>query len=104
MAKKKKKRVKRDTRVPILTLLGLGAAVANPIQQAIGGEYEGALAEAGARFTGYNYQSKVFDLKYAFMNGYLPLILGALGSKAMTKLGVNRAMKKLPVVGKYIKL
>ena len=103
MTKKRKRRTK-DKRVPVLTLLGLGAAVANPVQQAIAGNYEGAIAEAGARFTGYNYQSKVFDLKYAFMNGYLPIILGALGSKAATKLGVNRAMKKIPMVGKYIKL
>lgn len=88
----------------LLTLLGLSAAVANPVQQAIDGDYEAAIAEAGARFTGYNFQSKVFDLKYAIMNCYLPIILGALGSKAMTKLGVNRAMKKIPMVGKYIKL
>ena len=101
---KKKKRRSKDNRVPVLTLLGLGAAVANPVQQAIDGDYEAAIAEAGARFTGYNFQSKVFDLKYAFMNCYLPIILGALGSKAMTKLGVNRAMKKIPMLGKYIKL
>ena len=99
MVKKRKKRVKRDNRVPLLT-----AAMANPIQQAIDGNYEAALAETGARFTGYNYQSQVFDLKYAFMNCYLPIILGAVGSKAMTKLGVNRAMKKIPMLGKYIKL
>ena len=85
-------------------MLGLGAAVAQPIQQAINGEYEAAIAETGARFTGYNYQTKVFDLKYAFMNCYLPIILGAIGSKVATKLGVNRAMKKIPMAGKYIKL
>ncbi len=104
MTTKKKKRRKKDNRVPILTLLGIGAAVAKPIQQAIDGEYEAAIAEAGARFTGYNYQSKVFDLKYAFMNCWLPIIVGAVGSKVATKLGVNRAMKKIPMVGKYIKL
>jgi len=104
MAKKRKRRTKKDKRVPILPLLGLGAAIAYPVQQAIGGDYEAAIAETGARFTGYNYQSKVFDLKYALMNGYLPIILGALGSKAATKLGVNRAMKKIPMAGKYIKL
>ena len=103
MAKKKKRRAK-DKRVPILTIAGLGAAVANPIQKAIDGDYEGALAEVGARFTGYNYQSKTFDLKYAAMNGYLPIVLGALGSKVATKLGVNRALKKVPLIGKYIKL
>lgn len=85
-------------------MLGLGAAIANPVQQAIEGNYEAAIAETGARFTGYNYQSKVFDLKYAVMNCYLPIVLGALGSKIATKLGVNRAMKKIPMLGKYIKL
>lgn len=103
MAKKRKRR-KKDNRVPLLTIAGLAAAVANPIQQAIEGDYEAAIAEAGARFTGYNYQSKVFDLKYAFMNAYLPIILGAVGSKVATKIGVNRALRKVPMVGNLIKL
>ena len=103
MAKKKKRR-KKDNRVPILTIAGVGAAVAKPIQLAAEGDIEGGLAELGARFTGYNYQSKQFDLKYALMNGYLPIVLGAIGSKVATKIGVNRAMKKIPMVGNYIKL
>jgi len=104
LAKKNKKKAKKDKRVPVLPLLGLGAAVAKPIQQAIAGDYEEAIAELGARFVGYNYQSRVFDLKYAFMNCWLPIILGAVGSKVATKLGVNRSVAKIPMLGKYIKL
>lgn len=99
----KKRRRTRDKRFPMLTGLGIGVAVSKPIENAAKGDYMGALAEAGARFTGYNFQSKKLDLGYALMNGYLPLILGGLGSKAMTKIGVNREMKKLPFVGKWIK-
>ena len=94
----------RDKRIPVLPLVGLAAAVAKPVQLAIEGNYEGAFAETGARFTGYNYQSKVFDWKYALFNGYLPIVLGAVGSKIATKLGVNKAIAKIPMIGKYIKL
>lgn len=103
MAKKKKRRAK-DKRVSALIIAGLGAAFAKPIQNALEEDYEGALAEVGARFTGYNFQSRVFDLKYAVLNGYLPIVLGAIGSKVATKLGINRELKKIPMVGKYIKL
>lgn len=101
---KKRARPKKDKRMPILTLAGIGAAVSKPIQNAIEGDYEGALAELGARFTGYNYQSKTFDWKYAAMNGYIPIIAGAIGSKIATKVGANRAIAKIPMIGKYIKL
>jgi len=94
---KKKKVVHKDKRMPILALAGLAVPFIKPVQNAIAGDYEGALAEIGARFTGYNYQSQVFDPKYALMNGYLPIVAGALGSKVATKLGV-------PFIGNYIKL
>jgi hypothetical protein len=104
MARKNRKRRRRDTRIPILTTAGLGIAFSRPIENAIAGNYMGALAEVGSRFTGYNFQSQQFDFKYALMNGYLPIIMGAIGSKVATKLGVNRALKKIPMIGKWVKL
>lgn len=104
MVRKKRKRRSRDTRFSILTMAGLAAAFSRPFHNAVQGNYEGAIAEIGSRFTGYNFQSGIFDIKYAIMNGYVPIVLGALGSKVATRLGVNRSLKKVPVVGKYIKL
>ena len=99
-----RKRAKRDKRIPILPLAGIAVAVIKPIEKAVSGDYEGALAELSARFTGYNPQSQVFDWKYALMNGYVPVIAGALGSKLATKVGANRAIAKVPMIGKLIKL
>ena len=100
----KRKRPKRDNRVPIIAAAGIGVALSKPIQNAIAGDYGGALAELGSRFTGYNYQSNTFDWKYAIIHGYLPIVAGALGSKLATKIGANRVMKKIPMLGNYIKL
>ena len=103
-ASKPRTRRAKDKRVPILPLLGVGAAMSKPIENAVNGNYVGAAAEAGARLVGYNFQSKKVDIGYAFWNGWLPIVLGAVGSKVATKLGVNRTLKKVPFVGKYIKL
>jgi len=35
---------------------------------------------------------------------YTSIVLGALGSKAMNALGVNRNLRKVPFLGKYLKL
>lgn len=102
--KKKNKRRAKDKRFPLLLGAGLGAALSRPIENAVNGDYMGAIAEVGSRFTGYNFQSRQVDFGYALMNGYLPIILGGLGTKAMTKIGVNRELKKIPFAGKYIKL
>lgn len=104
MVKKRKKRRSKDKRMSILTLSGLFAAFSRPIANVLAGNYEGAIAEIGSRFTGYNFQSGRFDWMYALMNGYLPIIVGVAGSKVATKLGVNRAIKNIPYAGKYIKL
>ena len=102
--RQKRKRRTTDKRVPIIATAGIGVALSKPIQNAIAGDYGGALAELGSRFTGYNYQSNTFDWKYAIIHGYLPIVAGAVGSKLATKIGANRVMKKIPFVGKYIKL
>jgi len=104
MAKRKRKRSKKDRRLPILPIAGVAIALSRPAENLIAGNYMGALAELGSRFTGYNFQSQVFDPFYSLKTTYLPLVAGALGSKAMTALGVNRTLKKVPFVGKWIKL
>lgn len=100
-----KRRVRhRDKRLPILPLVGIGVAMSKPIQNAVAGDYTGAIAEMSARFTGYNPQSGKVDIGYAAVNGYLPIVAGIGGSMAMDKLGVNKKLRNVPFVGKYVKL
>ena len=40
----------------------------------------------------------------AVTNTWVPIIMGYVGSRVASAIGVNRAMKRIPVVGKYIKL
>lgn len=101
---KKKTRRAKDKRVPLLTMAGLGVALKEPIVFAANGYYEQALYEVGKKFTGYDSNTGQFDPMYALQKCYAPIIIGGLGSKAMTKIGVNRQLKKIPFVGKYIKL
>jgi len=94
----------RSKTIPILPLVGLAAGMAKPVQVAMSGDYMGALAETGARYTGYNFQSGQFDLMYALMNGYLPFVAGCAGHMIAQRLGVNRTISRIPFVGKYISL
>jgi hypothetical protein len=98
------RRYMRNKQVPVLPLLGLGAGLIAPAQLALSGDYAGALAETGARYTGYNFQSKQFDFMYALMNGWLPFLAGVVGHYVANKVGLNRHIKKLPFVGKYVAL
>ena len=68
------------------------------------GNIEAFAAEVGARYTGYNYQSGQFDLRYALMNGWAPFIAGVAGHMVASKLGVNRYLGRIPMIGKYISL
>jgi len=104
MAKRKNKRRRRDSRIPILPVAGVAIALSRPAENLLAGNYMGALAELGSRFTGYNFQSQVFDPFYSLRTTYLPIVMGAVGSKVATALGVNRTLKKVPFVGKWIKL
>lgn len=104
MAKRKKIRRKRDKRIPLLTMAGLGVALKEPIVFAVNGYYEQALYELGKKFTGYDSNNQSFDPMYALTKCYAPILIGGLGSKAMTKIGINRQLSKVPFAGKYIKL
>jgi len=85
-------------------MAGLGVSLKEPIVFAVNGYYEQALYALGRTFTGYDVNTGQFDPMYALKKGYAPIIVGGLGSKAMTKIGINRELRKVPIVGKYIKL
>jgi type IV secretory pathway VirB2 component (pilin) len=84
---------------------GIGGAL-NAIQ---GGDIKGGVQEfidiLGINFLGYkfsdgsNWWSRGFPL-----NTYVPIALGVVGHKLANRFGVNRVMKRIPIVGKYIAL
>jgi hypothetical protein len=68
--------------------------------------------------TSGNFSNVLYDMREVFLgidaNGqfhfdwvasaYVPVVVGFLGSKIMTTIGVNKAMKRVPLIGKRIKL
>lgn len=98
------RRHKPKSRVPVLPLLGIGIGLADPIMQAVGGDFSGALAESGARIVGYNYQSKTTNVMYALSNFWLPVALGTGAHFGAKAIGLNKAIHKIPFVGKYVEL
>lgn len=109
MARKKKKRRVKDKRVSALTIGGLlsnifktapsGNFIFNRIQ---GGDWQGLMYDAREVFLGIDSNGK-FQLNWV-IDTYSKPIIGFLISKIATKLGVNREMKKIPFIGKYVKL
>lgn len=109
MARKKKRRRKRDNRVSVLTVGGLltnifkqgyaGGSIAQNIQSQ---NWDGLQYNVREIFLGIDAEGKL-RLDY-LADTYVRPIAGFIISKIMTKLGVNREMKKIPFIGKYIKL
>lgn len=107
--KKKRKRSRRDKRVSALTV---GGFLSNFVKQGYAGgtmleniqnqNWNGLQYNAREIFLGIDSNGKL-RLDYLF-NTYSRPIAGFILSKIMTKLGVNRELKKLPFVGKYLKL
>lgn len=115
----RKRRGIKDKRIPLLTTIpAVNAALIQPIFG--GGAYgaSGAWAKKdnpqealkefanvlSLNFTGYDINQGRFSDFNGVIQTYGSLLLGYVGSKVATKLGVNRAMQRVPLVGKYIKL
>jgi hypothetical protein len=82
---------------------GVNALQANP-----GNFGMDMLDQIGQRYTGISFfpqrsGSTGFNTTYLF-NTYGGLIAGIFGHMLASKFGVNRAMKKIPYVGKWISL
>lgn len=109
MPRRKKKRRKRDKRASALTIgafltsvfkpSGRGKSVYMDIveQDWAGLAYDGREVYLGIDENGH------FHLDWV-LTTYLPMIVGYFASKMATKFGLNRELKKLPWIGKYVKL
>ncbi len=106
---RKKGRGKRDNRLPLLPIIGLAQNLVRPTPSGrtliddIKNMDVGAIMYDGRElFLGIDNVGQ-FHADWV-VNAYVPVILGALGSKVMTAVGVNKAMRKIPLVGSRIKL
>jgi hypothetical protein len=120
MAKQKKRRHMRfrrkgrrgrDTRIPLLPTIGIGYALYNvlghhfPDLQAgkIDMYLKGVATDAVASFAGYDINSGQWNWTW-LKGGLIPVAAGVLTSKLMTMLGVNRYMRRVPLIGRRVKL
>lgn len=112
---KKKRRRTKDRRVPLLTVLPpVFSAVIDPVMHGkdalLGGDAELGLKMMADRLSENFLGVWVTQPEAGFvgwerpMRTYMSIFLGAIGSKIATSLGVNRSLKKVPFLGKYIKL
>jgi hypothetical protein len=109
----KKRRGHKDNRIPILPTLGIINYGVNVLsaggKRAVleKGDIEGYMKwvfkDALMYGTGYDLTTGRWNWS-SMMSGTIPILLGAVGSKVMTAIGVNRYMKKIPMIGKRIKL
>lgn len=106
---RKKSRGKRDNRLPLLPIVGLAQNLARqaPSGRTLIDDIKnmdvGAIVYDGRElFLGIDNNGQ-FHADWV-VSAYVPVILGALGSKVMTAVGVNKAMRKIPLIGSRIKL
>ena len=109
MARKKKRRRRRDKRVSALTVGGFlsnifkegyaGGSIFENIQNQ---NWYGLQYNAREIFLGIDSNGKL-RLDY-LLDTYSRPLVGFIISKIATKVGLNREMKKIPFIGKYLKL
>lgn len=97
MGKKKSTRKKRSFTIPLATVAGVIAAVAEPIQTAMTGNYIAAADQFVQGMTGYSFYQRNWKPE-RLMQGAVPIIMGGVVSTVATKIGVNRKLARIPVI------
>jgi len=82
---------------------GIDAFTSNPIEA-----ITGLIDQIGQKYTGFSpfaakYGHESFNIGWAIPT-YTGLFAGIAGHMIANKLGVNRYMKKIPLIGKYVQL
>lgn len=96
MAKKgKKKATKGKKKIPLLAAGGLAVGGYYGFNYAKAALESGNTAGVVAMLSGYDMNNKNFRADIA-LPLYAPIIVGALGSKLMSELGVNRMLQGIP--------
>ena len=86
---------RHNAKIPMLTMLGLGAGVATAITQQT--DLPTKLKRLTAYYTGFNAETGGFDMA-ALKVGLLPLLIGSVCSMVASKYGVNKKLQMLPLV------
>jgi len=104
----RRRRGRGDKRFPILTGIGTIAGLIKLFTRQSGRGQPLYEIQAG---NWKNVADSISDnVQWAFTTGegltqvVGPILVGAIGSKVMTMVGANKAMKRMPFVGRYIKL
>jgi hypothetical protein len=111
----------RKGKAPISLLMAVPVAYKALVQPVLGGGgYTGAynMLKAGSKpedvvlefanilgrnFSGYDIKDNSFDIGRVIPT-YAMLAAGFIGSKVASKIGVNAQFKRIPMIGKYVKL
>lgn len=95
----KKKRAKSKPTAPMAVLIGLGAGLVEPIQNAMKGDYQAAGRQLSMNYTGVDPINADRGIQFEQLKkGLLPLVAGALVHKFVGgTLGVNRVLGRAKV-------
>lgn len=93
LARRKRSRRKRSFTLPLAPIAGLAAGMAEPLQAAMQGDYQHALAVVSYNYTGYNPEDRTFNAM-RMQRGLLPIIIGCLVHKFVggAPLNLNRIL------------
>ena len=103
-ARLKARRRSKSKAASAAVLLGFAPLVSRGITSFKAGGIPAVAEGMTADLTGYSYSSGVYDMRRALYNSWLPIGSGVIIHKAANKLGVNRYLKRIPFIGKYIAL
>ena len=95
MGKKRKKRRAPRT-IPVLPLVGVGAAVYEPVRRAVSGDMQGGLTELVQRSTGIDVLGGSGWHPEWLASFWLPIIVTTVGHKIANITGINRVFSRLP--------
>jgi len=109
MARKKKRRRTRDKRASALTIGAFLTSVFKPsgrgksvYQDLMQQDWAGVAYDGREVYLGID-ENGNFHLDWV-LTTYVPMLIGYAASRLATKFGVNRELKKIPYLGKYVKL
>ena len=91
--------------IPILPLIGVGAQfMSNPntMPNLMAGNWNNVVDDLKWTYLGLHHDNK-FNLNQ-LITSYIPVMAGIAASAACTKFGINRQIKRVPLLGKWVKL
>lgn len=96
---KKRKRTHSKTTFPMAVVAGFSVPVVRTYNAGRSGGLQAAATELSTGMTGYDPWAGNFDL-LRLRNGLLPVIVGTIGHRVASMLGINRALgaAKIPFI------